>query len=116
MKRTLLKSKIHRATVTEANVDYEGSCSIDPVLLRAADIVPYERIDIWDCTNGNRLTTYAIEGEEGTGEICVNGAAAHLIKPGNCVIIASWVEVEGEAAERWSARRIFVDGQNNIVH
>ena len=80
MKRTMLKSKIHRATVTEANIEYEGSVTIDLDLLEASNILPYERVDIWDCTNGHRLTTYAIEGERGSGEICVNGAAAHLIK------------------------------------
>src|SRR5690606_33075897 len=81
MTRTMLKSKIHRATVTEANLEYEGSVSIDTDLLEAADILPYEAVDLWDCTNGARLRTYAIPGERGSGEICVNGAAAHLIKP-----------------------------------
>ena len=98
MKRTMLKSKIHRATVTEANLEYEGSVSIDTDLLRAADILPYEAVDIWDCTSGARLRTYAIPGEAGSGEICVNGAAAHLIKPHDLVIIASWTEVEGAEA------------------
>ena len=74
MKRTMLKSKIHRATVTEANLEYEGSVSIDTDLLAAADILPYEAVDIWDCTSGARLRTYAIPGEAGSGEICVNGA------------------------------------------
>src|SRR5690606_21001282 len=81
MTRTMLKSKIHRATVTEANLEYEGSISIDTDLLEAADILPYEAVDIWDCTNGARLRTYAIPGERGSGEICVNVAAAHLFKP-----------------------------------
>ena len=112
----MLKSKIHRATVTEANIEYEGSVSIDPVLLRAADLVPYEQVDLWDCTNGARLHTYVIEGEEGSGEICVNGAAAHLIKPGDLVIIASWVNVDHAQIEEWKARRVFVDSKNRIVH
>ena len=81
MMRTMLKAKIHRATVTEANVEYEGSITIDADLLEAADILPYESVDVYDCTNGARLATYAIEGERGSGEICVNGAAAHLVKP-----------------------------------
>ena len=110
MIRTMLKSKIHRATVTEANVEYEGSVSIDTELLRAADILPYESVEIWDCTNGHRLRTYAIPGEP--GEICINGAAAHLVKPHDVVIIASWAEVSDEEARGWQARRVFVDERN----
>jgi len=114
MRRTLLKSKIHRATVTEANIEYEGSVTIDRDLMDAADLVPYEQVDIWDCTNGSRLTTYVIEGERGSGEICVNGAAAHLIKPMDLVIIASWTEVDDARARTWDAKRVFVDHENRI--
>ena len=114
MHRTLLKSKIHRATVTEANIEYEGSVTIDLDLMDAADLVAYEQVDIWDCTNGNRLTTYVIEGERGSREICVNGAAAHLIKPMDTVIIASWVEASDAEARTWKAKRVFVDHENNI--
>lgn len=114
MTRTMLKSKIHRATVTEANIEYEGSVTIDADLLDAADMLPYERVDIWDCTNGNRLSTYVIEGERGAGEICVNGAAAHLIKPMDHVIIASWVDIEDEEARSFEAKRVFVDDANRI--
>lgn len=114
MTRTMLKSKIHRATVTEANLEYEGSVSIDTDLLEAADILPYEAVDLWDCTNGARLRTYAIPGERGSGEICVNGAAAHLIKPHDVVIIASWVDVPEERVRDWQARRVFVDARNRI--
>ncbi len=114
MTRTMLKSKIHRATVTESNVEYEGSVTIDRELLQAADILPYEKVEIWNCTNGNRLETYVIEGEPGSGEICVNGAAAHLMKPHDLVIIASFAEVEEERAHRWQARRVFVDHRNRI--
>ena len=85
MMRHMLKSKIHRATVTEANIEYEGSVTIDRDLLEASDMVAYERVDLWNCTNGNRLSTYIIEGERGAGQICVNGAAAHLMKPGDVV-------------------------------
>lgn len=113
MTRKMLKSKIHRATVTEANVEYEGSVTIDRDLLRAADILPYEEVDLWDCTNGARISTYAIEGEAGSREICVNGAAAHLVKPGDTVIIASWAHVPEEKVRDWEAIRIFVDPQNN---
>ena len=114
MIRTMLKSKIHRATVTEANVEYEGSVTIDSDLLRAADIVPYEQVDIYDCTNGQRLQTYAIEGEAGSREICVNGAAAHLIKPHDLVIICSYVQVDDAEARTWEARRIFANEANRI--
>lgn len=112
MTRTMLKSKIHRATVTEANIEYEGSVTIDRDLMDAADLKQYEQVDIWNCTNGNRLATYVIEGERGSGEICVNGAAAHLMKPMDLVIIASWAQVEDGA--EYDARRVFVDSANRI--
>ena len=112
MIRTLLKSKIHRATVTEANIEYEGSVTIDRDLMDAADMLPYEKVDIWNCTNGNRLSTYVIEGERGGRQICVNGAAAHLMKPGDLVIIASWADLPDAEASTWKAKRVFVDGQN----
>ena len=112
MLRNMLKSKIHRATVTEANIDYEGSITIDSNLMDAADIIPYEQVDVWDCTNGNRLTTYAIRGEPDSGEICINGAAAHLIKPMDIVIIASFVQVAEEEARDWEGTRVFVDEAN----
>ena len=114
MIRTLLKSKIHRATVTEANIEYEGSVTIDRDLMDAADMLPYERVDIWNCTNGNRLTTYVIEGERGEGQICINGAAAHLMKPGDLVIIASWADVPDEQARDFDSKRVFVDHENRI--
>jgi len=111
---TLMKSKLHRATVTEANVEYEGSIAIDPRLLRAADIREYEQVAVWNCTNGARLETYAILGEEGTGEICINGAAAHLCKPGDKVIIATWAQMTPEEADRFQAKRVFLDERNEI--
>ena len=113
MKRTMLKSKLHRATVTEANVEYEGSVTIDKNLLEVADILPYEQVEIYDCTNGNRLTTYAIEGERGSREICVNGAAAHLIKPHDLVIICSYVQVDDAECAGWQATRVFLDEKND---
>jgi aspartate 1-decarboxylase len=112
MIRTMLKSKLHRATVTEANLEYEGSVTIDSDLLRAADILPYEQVEIYDCTNGARISTYAIDGEPGSGEICVNGAAAHLVKPHDTVIIASYVQVEDAECFNWKARRIFMGPGN----
>lgn len=114
MRRTMLKSKIHRATVTEANVEYEGSISIDARLMQAADLLPGERVDVWDCTNGSRLQTYVIAGEEGSGEVCINGAAAHLVKPHDKVIIASFVELEDAEAREHEPIRIFVDSHNRI--
>lgn len=113
MTRTMLKSKIHRATVTEANLEYEGSITIDSNLLKLADILPYERVEIYNCTNGARLATYAIEGEPGSGEICVNGAAAHLVKPLDVIIIATFVNVDDAEAKTWTARRVFV-GPGNV--
>ena len=92
MRRTLFKSKIHRATVTQADLDYEGSVTIDAELMRAADILPYEKVHIWNRTNGSRLETYALEGAAGSGVICVNGAAAHHAQPGDIVIIATFAE------------------------
>jgi len=110
--RTLLKSKIHRAVVTEANLEYEGSVTIDTDLMSAADLVPYEQVQIYDCTNGSRLTTYVIPGDAGSGEICINGAAAHLVKPGDLVIIASYAQMDEREAHGWDARRVFVDERN----
>ncbi len=112
MYRTMLKSKIHRATVTEANVEYEGSVTIDRELLEAAKILPYEQVDLYDCTNGSRLTTYAIAGEPGSGEVCVNGAAAHRIKPHDLVIICSYAQVPDAECRGWEAIRVFVDAEN----
>lgn len=112
MKRTLLKSKIHRATVTDANLAYEGSVTIDPKLLEAADIAVYERVEIYDITNGARLATYAILGTPGAGEICINGAAAHLVKPGDLVIIASYAEYDESEIKQHEPRLILVDHQN----
>ncbi len=114
MTRTMLKSKIHRATVTEANIEYEGSVTIDRDLMDAADLRQYEQVDIWNCTNGNRLTTYVIEGERGSGDICINGAAAHLMKPMGQVIIASWTQVDEVDADSYDAQRVFVDSANRI--
>ncbi|HLX10149.1 MAG TPA: aspartate 1-decarboxylase [Thermoanaerobaculia bacterium] len=115
MQRTLLKSKIHRATVTEANLDYQGSVTIDPLLMEAADLLAFERVEIYDVTNGERLATYAIPGRRGAGEICVNGAAAHLVRPGDVVILASYAAYEEEAAHRHRPALVFVDAANRIV-
>jgi aspartate 1-decarboxylase len=112
----MLKCKLHRATVTEADIDYEGSVTIDSDLLREADMLPYEKVDIYDITNGNRLQTYAIEGEPGSGVICINGAAAHLIKPGDLVIICSYVQADDAEARTWKGETILLDAENRPVH
>ncbi len=116
MRRTLSKSKIHRATVTHADLAYEGSVTIDSLLMRAADILPFERVHVWDVTNGSRLETYALAGEPGSGVICVNGAAAHHVEPGDTVIIASFAEAESEAEARaWEPIVVRVDARNRQV-
>jgi aspartate 1-decarboxylase len=116
MRRTLFKSKIHRATVTEADLDYEGSVTIDATLMRAADILPYERVHIWNRTNGSRLETYAIEGPAGSGVVCVNGAAAHHAHPGDIVIIATFADATDDAEARaWTPSVVHVDAQNRIL-
>ena len=116
MRRSLFKSKIHRATVTDADLAYEGSVTIDAELMRAADILPYERVSLWDVSNGSRLETYALEGEPGSGVVCVNGAAAHHVQPGDVVIIATFAEAESEAEARaWKPRVVRVDAANQIA-
>ncbi len=115
MRRTMMKSKIHRATVTDANLHYVGSVTVDPELMRAGDILENERVDVLDITNGNRLTTYAIPGAPGRGEICLNGAAAHLVARGDLVILVTYAELEEEEARRHVPRTVFVDEQNRIL-
>jgi aspartate 1-decarboxylase len=115
MQRIMLKSKIHRATVTGADLHYEGSVTIDRDLMDAADIISYEKVAVWNVTNGSRLETYAIEGERGSGVICLNGAAARLVAPKDLVIIASFVTMENEAAITYEPKLIFVDEQNRML-
>lgn len=114
MHRTLLKSKIHRATVTEADLEYEGSVTVDRDLMDAADFLHYEQVHIFNITNGNRLMTYVIEGERGSGEICVNGAAAHLATEGDILIIASFSSYDEEECKSHSPKLVYVDGSNKI--
>ena len=115
MDRKMLKSKIHRATVTGADLHYEGSITIDKDLLEAADIIPYEAVCIWDVDNGNRFETYAIEGERGSGVICINGAAARMVAPRDLVIIASFVNMSNEQALRHEPKLVFVDEKNRML-
>lgn len=115
MIRTMLAGKIHRATVTEANVDYEGSITIDPELMEASGILPYEMVQVLDITNGARVETYAIEGDRGSGEVCVNGAAGLLVRERDLVIILHFVQVEEEEACRIKPQVVRVDAKNRIV-
>ena len=112
--RNMLKSKIHRARVTECNVDYEGSVTIDATLLKAADILPYERVEVLNVNNSARFTTYAIEGEAGSGVICLNGAAARMVSIGDIVIILTYQDVPHEEASHVKPRMVYVDNQNRI--
>ena len=114
MRRTLFKSKIHRATVTHADLDYEGSITLDVDLMRAADILPYEKVAIWNVTRGSRLETYALEGPAGGGVVCVNGAAAHHNRPGDLIIVATFAEMEEAEARAHQPKVVLVDGQNRI--
>ncbi len=114
MRRTMLKSKIHRATVTAASVDYEGSITIDRDLMAAADIFTHEQVHVLDVDNGSRLVTYAIPGED--GEICVNGAAARKVNIGDTVIIISYGSLISEELEGYEPRIVLVDENNDIIH
>ncbi len=113
--RTMLKSKIHRARVTATNLDYEGSITIDPLLMKAADILPYEMVHVLDINNGARFQTYAIKGEAGSGAIVVNGAAARLVFKGDIVIILSYCTVSDEEASLIEPKLVYVDAKNAIV-
>lgn len=114
MTRTFLRSKIHRATVTEANLDYEGSITIDRELLELAAIRPYERVEVYNVTRGTRLATYAIEGEPGRGDICLNGAAAHLVEVGDKVIICCYGDFQEHELDDHRPTLVFV-GEGNRV-
>jgi aspartate 1-decarboxylase len=114
MRRTLFKSKIHRATVTHADLEYEGSITLDADLLRAADILPCEKVAIWNVTRGSRLETYALEGPAGSGLVCVNGAAAHHNRPGDLIIIATFAEMDEAEARAHQPAVVLVDERNRI--
>jgi aspartate 1-decarboxylase len=114
LRRTMMKSKIHRATVTDSNLHYEGSLSIDRDLMDAADILPNEQIHVWDVTGGARLVTYALPGARGSGVIQVNGAGAHLIKTGHLIIIATFTEMKDRAAKKHVPTVVFVDEHNKV--
>ena len=114
MKHTALHSKIHRATVTESNLNYEGSITVDRTLLELANIYEFESVDIYNINNGSRLTTYIISGEPGSGIICVNGAAARHFQVGDLIIIASYVLLESAEFENHKPRNVFVNASNRL--
>ena len=114
--RTMLKSKIHRARVTEGNIDYEGSVTIDKALMDAADILTYERVEVLNINNGARFATYAIEGARNSGEICLNGAAARLVANGDTVIILTYHDVPEDEVTTNTPRLVYVDSANRIVN
>jgi aspartate 1-decarboxylase len=114
--RTMLKSKIHRARVTDGNISYEGSVTIDKKLMEAADILPYEQVHILDVNNGARFHTYAIEGAPDGGEICLNGAAARMVAKGDIVIILTYHELEEAQCKDYHPRLVYVDEKNRITH
>jgi len=116
MKLTMLKSKIHRASVTHAELDYEGSCAIDQNLLDAANILQFEQLHIYNASNGERFTTYAISAPHGTGQIGVNGAAAYKANPGDLLIICTYAEMEAGEAEHFNPVLVYVDACNAITH
>jgi aspartate 1-decarboxylase len=111
---TVLKSKIHRAVVTETNLDYVGSITIDELLMEEAEIYPYEQVHVWNLTNGTRLITYAIPGEKGSGTICLNGAGAHLNQKGDKVIIASFTIISKEELKDFKPKIILLDSRNKV--
>lgn len=111
----LLKSKIHRAVVTEANLDYVGSITIDEALMEASDIIKNEKVQIADINNGNRFETYVIPGERGSGMICLNGATARLVLPGDLIIIMSYAFLNREEVSSFEPRIVFVNGKNKVI-
>lgn len=115
MFRILCKSKIHRAIVTDANLNYEGSLTLDPLLMEAAGLFPFEQVHVLNLNNGERFETYLIEGERGSGTVCVNGAAARLVQIGDPVIVLAYAFVPEEELPQFEARIVFVDGENQIV-
>jgi aspartate 1-decarboxylase len=115
VQRTMLYAKLHRVTVTHADLNYVGSVTIDRTLLEAARLLPGERVSIVDVTNGNRLTTYVIEGEARSGQVCINGAAAHLVQPGDIVIVLAYALMDEAEARAFAPRVVFVDQANRIL-
>lgn len=117
MLRTFMKSKIHRATVTEANVNYVGSITLDKKLIKAAGLLPYEQVDVLNVSNGARLTTYVIEGKKpGNGEVCLNGAAARLCRRGDIVLVVSYAQLNEEEIRKFKASTVMLDSKNRVTN
>ena len=114
MTRAFMRAKIHRATVTDARVDYIGSITLDPRLLRAAGLLPLEQVDVLNVSNGARLTTYCIEGRAGSGEVCVNGAAALLCGKGDLVLVVAYAQLQDDELAGFESATVFVDGRNRV--
>jgi len=114
MQRIMCKSKVHRATVTDANLNYEGSITLDPVLMEAADIHEFEQVHVVNINNGERFETYTIRGEAGSGEVVLNGAAARLVQPGDRIIVISYAQYEERELADYRPRLVFVDETNTI--
>jgi len=115
LQRTMMTGKIHRATVTQADLHYVGSITVDADLMAAADLLPGQQVDVLDVTNGARLTTYVIAGEAGSGQLCINGAAAHLVQPGDVVIVIAYGLLSDAEARTYTPRVVLVDARNRIV-
>ena len=115
MQRQMLKSKVHRATITDCDVDYVGSITLDPELMRQADMLPNEQVHFWDIENGSRFVTYVIEGEPGSGVVQINGAAARLVREGDKVIVASFAAYDDTDLERYSPVVVHVGERNEVV-
>ena len=115
MTRSMLRAKVHRITVTERNVEYEGSLTLDQGLMEACEMVPYERVEVYDVDNGHRFATYLIEGARGSGACCVNGAAAHLVDLGHKLIVAAYCSVDEAAVVAHCPKVALVDGRNRIT-
>ncbi len=114
MQRFMLKSKIHRATVTDANLHYEGSITIDEILMNSADILPYEKVNIYNVSNGERFSTYVIPGDPRSGVICLNGAAAWKASKDDIIIIASYALIDEKAVKMWLPKCVFLDKENKV--
>jgi len=114
MFKIMMKSKIHRARVTESNLHYEGSITIDEALMEEADILPYEQVEIYNVTNGERFTTYAIKGERNSGIICINGAAAHKAKKDDLIIIVTYASYDEKELASFQPKKVYVDNKNKI--
>jgi aspartate 1-decarboxylase len=115
VQRTMLQSKIHRATVTDANLNYEGSITVDEILMEKANLIPFEQVHIYDINNGERFQTYVIPGPPNSGTICLNGAAARKVAKGDLIIIANYVTMDAEEAKHHSPKLVYVDAQNRVA-